>query len=171
MSSFISELVHTHTSHAHYLQVARENFDRFFKLYLSGKADMLPPKAREFFDQFNWQRFGVVAAADRIAVLANLIGRVYNTTRNPFSPYPGAGAGPGALAPAALNQHLEDMEASRWELVVVRPNIEHNMLGIIMGRGGLDELGATFWGQTELSCYDDSMHGKDMGHTVQAVEK
>ena len=33
------------------------------------------------------------------------------------------------------------------------------MLGIVMGRGGLDELGATFWGQTELSCYDDSMHG------------
>lgn len=46
-----------------------------------------------------------------------------------------------------------------FEIVVIRPNIEHNMLGIIMGRGGLDELGATFWGQTELSCYDDSMHG------------
>lgn len=46
-----------------------------------------------------------------------------------------------------------------YEIVVIRPNIEHNMLGIIMGRGGLDELGATFWGQTELSCYDDSMHG------------
>jgi hypothetical protein len=45
------------------------------------------------------------------------------------------------------------------EIVVIRPNIEHNMLGIIMGRGGLEELGATFWGQTELSCYDDSMHG------------
>jgi hypothetical protein len=26
-------------------------------------------------------------------------------------------------------------------------------------RGGANELGATFWGQTELSCYDDSMHG------------
>lgn len=46
-----------------------------------------------------------------------------------------------------------------YEIVIIRPNIEHNMLGIIMGRGGLDELGATFWGQTELSCYDDSMHG------------
>jgi len=33
------------------------------------------------------------------------------------------------------------------------------MLGIIMGRGGTDELGSTFWGQTELSCYDDSFHG------------
>jgi hypothetical protein len=33
------------------------------------------------------------------------------------------------------------------------------MLGIIMGRGGLDDLGATLWGQTELSVYDDSMHG------------
>jgi hypothetical protein len=38
------------------------------------------------------------------------------------------------------------------EYVIVRPCIEHNMLGIIMGRGGGDELGNTLWGQTELSC-------------------
>jgi hypothetical protein len=44
------------------------------------------------------------------------------------------------------------------EIVVVRPNIEHNMLGVIMGLGG-DALGNTLWGQTELSVYDDSMHG------------
>jgi hypothetical protein len=44
------------------------------------------------------------------------------------------------------------------EIVIIRPNIEHNMLGIIMGEGG-SELGSTLWGQTELSCYDDSMHG------------
>jgi hypothetical protein len=42
--------------------------------------------------------------------------------------------------------------------VIVRPNIEHNMLGVILGQGGSD-LGSTLWGQTELSCYDDSMHG------------
>jgi len=44
------------------------------------------------------------------------------------------------------------------EIVVIRPNIEHNMLGVIMGLGG-NELGNTLWGQTELSVYDDSMHG------------
>jgi hypothetical protein len=44
------------------------------------------------------------------------------------------------------------------EVVIVRPNIEHHMLGIILGQGG-ESLGSTFWGQTELSCYDDSMHG------------
>jgi len=44
------------------------------------------------------------------------------------------------------------------EILVVRPNIEHNMLGVIMGLGG-NELGNTLWGQTELSVYDDSMHG------------
>ena len=33
------------------------------------------------------------------------------------------------------------------------------MLGVIIGRGGTQELGATFWGQTELSCYDDAQHG------------
>lgn len=45
------------------------------------------------------------------------------------------------------------------DLLILRPNIEHEMLGIIMGRGGTQELGATFWGQTELSCYDDAQHG------------
>jgi len=45
------------------------------------------------------------------------------------------------------------------DLVILRPNIKHEMLGVIMGRGGTQELGATFWGQTELSCFDDSQHG------------
>jgi hypothetical protein len=48
----------------------------------------------------------------------------------------------------------------RFSLFMVRPSIEHYMLGIIVGRGGTGELGATLWGQTELSCYDDAMHGK-----------
>ena len=38
------------------------------------------------------------------------------------------------------------------EYVIVRPVIEHNMLGVVMGRGGGEELGNTLWGQTELSC-------------------
>jgi hypothetical protein len=46
------------------------------------------------------------------------------------------------------------------DLMLFRPCIEHYMLGVIMGRGGgPEELGATYWGQTELSCYDDSQHG------------
>lgn len=53
---------------------------------------------------------------------------------------------------------LQRTQPDRWELVIVRPNIEHSMLGVVIGRGGL-ELGATFWGQTELSVYDDSLHG------------
>jgi hypothetical protein len=52
--------------------------------------------------------------------------------------------------------HGENLD--KIELVIVRPNIEHHMLGIIMGQGG-EGLGNTLWGQTELSCYDDSMHG------------
>ncbi len=44
------------------------------------------------------------------------------------------------------------------EIVVLRPNIEHYMLGIIMGLAG-EQLGNTLWGQTEMSVYDDSMHG------------
>jgi hypothetical protein len=45
------------------------------------------------------------------------------------------------------------------EYVIVRPCVEHSMLGVILGRGGSEELGNTLWGQTELSCYDDSFHG------------
>ena len=45
-------------------------------------------------------------------------------------------------------------------VLLLRPNIEHQMLGIIMGTGGsIDTLGATLWGQTELSCFDDGQHG------------
>ena len=53
----------------------------------------------------------------------------------------------------------KDFADSRVDIVILRPNIEHEMLGLIMGRGGTQELGATFWGQTELSCYDDAQHG------------
>jgi len=45
------------------------------------------------------------------------------------------------------------------DLFILRPCIEHYMLGVMFGRGGTQELGATFWGQTELSCYDDAQHG------------
>jgi hypothetical protein len=61
--------------------------------------------------------------------------------------------------PSAVVEQLFD-GADEIDLVMLRPNIEHNMLGIVMGRGGKDDLGATFWGQTELSVYDDGMHGK-----------
>jgi hypothetical protein len=45
-------------------------------------------------------------------------------------------------------------------VLLIRPNIEHYMLGMIMGKGGsMDDLGATLWGQTELSCFDDGQHG------------
>ena len=47
----------------------------------------------------------------------------------------------------------------KQDIVILRPNIEHEMLGVVMGRGGTQELGSTFWGQTELSCYDDAQHG------------
>ena len=61
---------------------------------------------------------------------------------------------PGSSIPTQKDlKRVEDVE-----IVVIRPNIEHNMLGVIMGLGG-ESLGNTLWGQTELSVYDDSMHG------------
>jgi hypothetical protein len=67
---------------------------------------------------------------------------------------------PSVMFPEFL-PHLEvkNRGTEDYEYVIIRPCIEHNMLGIIMGRGGSEELGCTFWGQTELSCYDDSFHG------------
>lgn len=63
-------------------------------------------------------------------------------------------AGPAPSPPREKDlKRVEDVE-----IVIVRPNIEHNMLGVIMGLGG-EQLGNTLWGQTELSVYDDSMHG------------
>jgi len=44
-------------------------------------------------------------------------------------------------------------------VLLIRPNIEHYMLGVIIGRGGIDHLGATLWGQTEMSVFDDGQHG------------
>jgi hypothetical protein len=73
---------------------------------------------------------------------------VYGTNPPPMS-----FAGSAAAAEMAISKATEDIE-----VVIVRPNIEHHMLGIILGQGG-ESLGSTFWGQTELSCYDDSQHG------------
>jgi len=47
----------------------------------------------------------------------------------------------------------------KCDVLLLRPNIEHEMLSLIIGRGGTQELGATFWGQTELACFDDAQHG------------
>jgi len=80
---------------------------------------------------------------------------IYGGPGGPGGPGGGGGGGGGAaaMAEARLSAATENVE-----IVIVRPNIEHHMLGIILGQGG-ESLGSTFWGQTELSCYDDSMHG------------
>ena len=64
----------------------------------------------------------------------------------------------GSQLPTRQTAHAASGLAAQ-DIVIIRPNIEHEMLGIIMGRGGTQELGSTFWGQTELSCYDDAQHG------------
>jgi hypothetical protein len=59
------------------------------------------------------------------------------------------------------DQHYDALEPLLRDgyCLLIRPNIEHEMLTVIAGRGGTQELGATFWGQTELACYDDAQHG------------
>jgi hypothetical protein len=68
-------------------------------------------------------------------------------------------SGNGGGGPMSVGDDIFNL-GDEFDIVMLRPCIEHNMLGIVMGRGGKDDLGATFWGQTELSVYDDGMHGK-----------
>jgi len=57
------------------------------------------------------------------------------------------------------NSAMTEFDFKKCDILVLRPNIEHEMLSVIIGRGGTNELGSTFWGQTELACYDDAQHG------------
>jgi hypothetical protein len=57
------------------------------------------------------------------------------------------------------NSAMTEFDFKKCDVLVLRPNIEHEMLSVIIGRGGTQELGRTFWGQTELACYDDAQHG------------
>ena len=55
---------------------------------------------------------------------------------------PQSGSGGSGKTPAsAMASMTKDIE-----VVIVRPNIEHYMMGIILGQGG-ESLGSTFWGQ------------------------
>lgn len=109
------------------------NFVTNLVKYLSGNTMHMNIKIKTFFDQFSF----------KTKYLRNFIPRVYDISEINDD----------------ISNHIRPIEEARWEIVIVRPNIEHNMLGIIMGRGGIEDLGATLWGQTELSVYDDSMHG------------
>ena len=84
----------------------------------------------------------------------------FNNGRWNYSGYAFAGCHlkHGPFLPETSNSSGKSV-GNAQDIVILRPNIEHEMLGIIMGRGGTQELGATFWGQTELSCYDDAQHG------------
>jgi hypothetical protein len=87
-------------------------------------------------------------------------GRIGNIGPKPGAQRYGGPGDPPAGGPEGgdgRNRHIGNTTGN-IEVVIVRPNIEHYMLGVIMGQGG-DGLGNTLWGQTELSCYDDSMHG------------
>ncbi len=139
-------------------------------------TDALPPakekEARNFFHMLAWRMW-----ADQEVPLQS----VYSVSTGSWPPvnqylfpkndYPYRHFGQGVMKfgemPADWAAHTSGVSLSELhksndtqniEVVIVRPNIEHYMLGIILGQGG-ESLGSTFWGQTELSCYDDSMHG------------
>jgi len=52
-----------------------------------------------------------------------------------------------SLGTGAAGTTTIEVECLAAHLFLLRPNIEHYMLGVILGRGGgPEELGATFWG-------------------------
>jgi hypothetical protein len=117
----------------------RKNFCSYVKSWLIG--NLVPREVHAFLEKYNWQ--GIEDNGEYDAERLNNFLVPLNII----------------FHEKIANNEIEEIRKDKWELVIIRPNIEHNMLGIVMGRGGLDELGATFWGQTELSCFDDSMHG------------
>jgi hypothetical protein len=66
------------------------------------------------------------------------------------------------LRAAATNaEHYDRLErASNITFVILRPCWEHEMHCAVLGNGGLQNLGASFYGQSEVSCYDDAQYGK-----------
>jgi hypothetical protein len=64
-------------------------------------------------------------------------------------------------AAATTEEHLDRlMNADAVTLVILRPCWEHEMHCAVLGNGGLQNLGASFYGQSEVSCYDDAQYGK-----------
>lgn len=122
-------------------------FVRDLRLYLTGDTERMERPRYFYFLSVNF--FDLAHCQTIIRSLFDLVHADCPALER-FGPATGA-----QVAAAGITQ----AENCKWELVIVRPNIEHNMLGVIVGRGGVDELGATLWGQTELSVYDDSMHG------------
>ena len=154
----------------------QENSNRFFQTIID-RCTMTP-------DDYMRIRLGINDQNQRMAIFVAL-SQYHQMDRAPLQAGSLAGVNPRADYEFVLSDRLDlvtiDMNnligsdpyppkavpnpkndvisrAEDVEIVVIRPNIEHNMLGIIMGLGG-NELGNTLWGQTELSVYDDSMHG------------
>lgn len=138
------------------IQNVNANFIRFLKDWLRGES--VPYHVNAFLQTLNWQGYApdcsLPIANNRAAHFGVSILKFFleKSVKN-MDPY-------SYSKESTQEKDVEAIADENWELVIVRPNIEHNMLGLVMGRGGLEELGATFWGQTELSCFDDSMHGK-----------
>ena len=104
---------------------------------------MLPQKAREFFDNFNWERLAIGDENEWVFCFAILLSKIYHVERPPAHAYSnGAGmfevdeAGGAQLAEVqragAIKTEPQDLKKDSIDLVIVRPKIEHNMLGIIM---------------------------------------
>jgi hypothetical protein len=90
------------------------------RVYNVNNASWPSPSQYLFSNQYNADHFGAGVMSFKAPVAPG------------FSPHGAA---------SAMSNATKDIE-----VVIVRPNIEHYMMGIILGQGG-EALGSTFWGQ------------------------
>jgi hypothetical protein len=73
-------------------------------------------------------------------------------------------------ASATSEQHLQYLrDADGVTFVILRPCWEHEMHSAVLGNGGLQNLGASFYGQSEVSCYDDAQYGTTPPHSLPST--
>lgn len=107
------------------------NFASDFQAYITGKRRYLSPQKIRLFALLNLYTE---------TTTSQIISLLFDWTRQNLTTGDTLEAREGGI-PVIAAKLLKVIPIAQWEIVIVRPNIEHNMLGIVMGRGGVEELG------------------------------
>lgn len=127
-----------------YRELARD-----IRCFLLGDVRSMPVERRkilelaDLYTEAKMTDFIATMFSNPIKVMDTAQGAAPNATIDSHLGYGGLPSDTPTAAPKTGG--ITEVVVDRWEIVVIRPNIEHEMLGIIMGHGGVDELGATLW--------------------------
>ena len=108
----------------------RDKFLVYLRKFLLGRSREMPYGASRLLSLLNWQGIAPPQDGAPNGQLLDAAARIQNL-QNIFGQF---------LQNFNVAGNITPLTPDRWELVVIRPNIEHNMLGIVMGRGGLEVL-------------------------------